>query len=169
MAALGNDFGRVLALVSRGEFHRRSTVARITQETQEQPEIRQRLSPQTVIGADRLPGLSAAVFRSWPGTRPCPRRSVHSARGPKDRRPSMRPEPALAGGALAAEERHNPQWRKILSITSACGGSIKATTSICPPHSHAGQGVDLVDALDEHRPTLGSAKQQSHLVSITTG
>lgn len=33
----------------------------------------------------------------------------------------MRPEPALAGGALAAEERHNPQWRKILSITSACG------------------------------------------------
>ena len=127
MAALGNDFRRVLVLVTRGELHQGTTVARITQE---QSEIRQQMLPRSVIGADRLPGLSAAVFRSWPGTCPCPRRSVHSARGPKGPAPSMRPEPALAGGALAAEERHNPQWRKILSITSACGGSIKATTSI---------------------------------------
>ena len=51
MAALGYDFGRVLALMTRGEVHRRSTVARITQE---QPEIRQQMSPRTLIGADRL-------------------------------------------------------------------------------------------------------------------
>jgi len=52
---LGPRFRASLALVTGGEVHRRSTVAR---RTQEPPEIRQPTSPRTVIGADRLPGRS---------------------------------------------------------------------------------------------------------------
>ena len=45
--------------------------------------------------------------------------------------------------------RHRPQCRKILSITLPCGGSIKAITSIVPPHCGQASGSTSYTA-DEH-------------------
>ncbi|MEA1951701.1 MAG: hypothetical protein U9N87_09965, partial [Planctomycetota bacterium] len=35
-------------------------------------------------------------------------------------------KPSGSGGGLGAVARHNPQWRRIFSITSPCGGSMKS-------------------------------------------
>ena len=60
----------------------------------------------------------------------------------------------LGGRRTRRERRHTPQCRKIFSITSACGGSMKAMTSIVAAAFWASQGIDFIHSLDEHRPGL---------------
>ena len=131
VAAVDHDFRRVLDLVTGDEVHRQPSVARITQE---QPETCQQMTPSAVFCAERSPDQTTMVFRNWLGTCPCQCRSVHSARCSNDGHRPRRPREQVAGGGLGADERQSLQCRKILSPTSACGGSIKAPTAIWPPH-----------------------------------
>ena len=86
-------------------------------------------------------------FKTSPRTCPCPRRSAPEAprratcrARPFAHRGSCRLGQSPGGGRAATTARHSPQCRRIFSITSPCGGSIKATTFICPPHCGQASG-----------------------------
>ena len=90
--------------------------------------------------ARTVPGpTGVGEIRRWPRTCRCPRRSVPAARrkrpsGRPSRHPGRGREPSPAGGGRGVEGCHRPQCRRIFSITSPCGGSMKAITFIWPPH-----------------------------------
>ena len=103
---------------------------------------------------------AAGKIRRSPRTWLRPRRSVPGIpRKPSRSRIAVRVVDAEVPGRRRPgdEGHHSPQCRRIFSITSPCGGSMKATTFIWPPQSRTGQRVDLVHPLDEHGPGLAAA------------
>ena len=95
----GHDFRRVLALLTRGEVHRRSTLLDLPKIN---PETRPQMTPRTVIGTGRF----AAVFQE-----DRPRRSL------------LHLLPRFGGGVVQIHHFHNsisrpPMHNRLCSFTS---------------------------------------------------
>jgi hypothetical protein len=77
----------------------------------------------------------------------------------------------IAGGAL--EECHSPQWRRIFSITSACGGLMKAITFISPWRFGQQSGsisyTRLISIAFVWLERLGVATSDASLLAIAPG
>jgi len=161
MAALGPAFRPVLALVTGDEVHPQSSVARITQD---QPECCQQMTPPAVFCAERSPGHTTTVFRSWLGTCPFQYRSVHSARCPNDAPPSI--PRAVSSGRWRSGCRRAPEAAMSQDLLDQVGlrrfdkgnhGHLTATLRTRQRVDVVDSLDQVVDSLDQHRPTLTAA------------